>query len=968
MRGDQPIASKGEDKLGRAPFAVGLAATLRSIDASRGAVVAILGPWGSGKTSTINMVSESLKEAPSLAVLEFNPWLFSDTEQLVVRFFDELAAQVRLRAPTATRIADMLVAYGRLLAPLQALPAAGPWVRGVRAAGDAVARVLGAGKQASADDVRRRLEAELAKQVQPLIVVIDDLDRLEAKEIRDVVRLVRLVAHFPQVIYVLAFDRKAVETALDHDGATGRTYLEKIVEYTFDLPPPSPAALEKVLLEGLATVIGSVAGPFDSNRWTDVFYLVIRPLITSLRDVRRFVAVLPAAFATLDDEVAVVDVLALEACRVLLPQVHSELASNAPLLTSDTDERTETSQQAVRTIADAAGSQRAAVEQLCRLVFPLTERYLGGSSYGSEWVRRWRREGRVASREVFDFYLTRTLSPGIAPASAVREAFESLGDAAQLTNLLSRLDDSMFEDLVARIEGYQEDFPATAAKPACSVLINQYGRLRAESIGFLDPGPEIKVDRLLLRLIERVSEGLRTEVVEQLVDEPGSIYGKFRLLNGVGHQPNAGVQLIPKADWLRMQHALRKQIRHLGSGILAAERNPFNMLWEALEDDPLDRSDVDAGLTSPELFLAVLRNAVGEVRTRSVDSLSVKRSAMLHWELLIKIVGDEQHLKQYVDLALREKDGLSPADVAAIDLAQQYLSGWRPERSRLQAARRRVTPVNGPESLLSVVRTPVGSPDLVLRAVGIYEFADHIGPFTLKTGRQLHDQLASVLGGNRFTAQLGLMAEYLGDPLQEARWLPDPEVQQNSQTVVSRIDWQGHGGTNVVGRYGILPSGAIRVIADTSIWFPADTSDSSDGPPLKTAVSSVGSRRISLSQALDLLSSQVEAVSGPDAMTILRAARSEGKSTLKVVELHLVPRRGVDTGRPQLSIAEVIDISILGEPASRPAYEGHDAVEVSEVIGIPDSVDLVADSLKQLAADWGYLDAEAGLASFDTIK
>jgi len=963
MQGDQPIAAKSEDKLGRAAFAVGLAQTLRSIDASRGAVVAVLGPWGSGKTSTINMVSEALGEAPSLTVLEFNPWLFSDTEQLVVRFFDELAAQVRLRNPTATRVADMLIEYGRLLAPLQALPAAGPWIQGIRAVTGFATRRLGAGKQPSADAVRRRLEAELASRDQPLVVVIDDLDRLEAKEIRDVVRLVRLVGHFPQVIYLLAFDRKAVETALAHDGATGRTYLEKIVEYTFDLPPPAPTAVEKVLLAGLADVIGSATGSFDSNRWTDVFYRVIRPLITSLRDVRRYVAVVPAAFATLGDEVAVVDVLALEAFRVLLPQVHSEFASIAAVLTAEGDDLDENAQQAIQTLAESAGSQREAVEQLCRLVFPLTQRFVGGTSYGSEWVSRWRREGRVASRAVLDFYLTRTLSPGVAPASTVRQAFESLPFQVELTDLQTGIDDSVFEDLVTRLESYQQEFPAVAAKPASAVLLNQYGRLRAGSLGFIDPGPEIKVDRLILRLLERVADSLRTQVVEQLVDEPGSLYGKLRVLNSVGHRPNAGVQLIPEADWRRMHQNLCRHIRHLEPWILAAERDPFRMLWEALEDDPVDRTDVDMGLTHTQLFLAVLRNAVGEVRTRSADSLSVERSAILHWELLMRVVGDELHMHHYIEVELSETNDLSLDDTAALELAQKYISGWRPERPRLPVAIRRVVAANGPDTFLSPTGMLGGFPDLVLRVVGIYEVAGRSDTRALRTGRALHDHLASVLSSSRFTTQLGAIAEHLGDPLQEARWIPDREVQQNSQTVVSRIDWQGLQGTNVLGRYGILPSGAIRVIADACVWYPTSgTSDSRDASLPKPTPQSTPSSPISLSQARDLLSSQVDAVSGPDPTALLRGALAEARATLKIIELHLVPRRGTDANRPLLSLAEVVDLSILGEPASRPAYEGHAAIEIDESVGIPDSRDLVSDSLGRMATDWGYLDAEAGLA------
>jgi predicted KAP-like P-loop ATPase len=41
--------------------------------------------------------------------------------------------------------------------------------------------------------------------------LIDDIDRLTAREIRDMLGLARLTAHLPKIIYLLAFDQAKVE-------------------------------------------------------------------------------------------------------------------------------------------------------------------------------------------------------------------------------------------------------------------------------------------------------------------------------------------------------------------------------------------------------------------------------------------------------------------------------------------------------------------------------------------------------------------------------------------------------------------------------------------------------------------------------------------------------------------------------------------------------------------------------------
>ena len=94
MNDDRPIRGRVEDRLGRAGFAEALALEIATAPGDAGLVLALLGPWGTGKTSVLNMVAEVLGDRPDVAVLRFNPWYFTGTEQLVSRFFAEVVAQL----------------------------------------------------------------------------------------------------------------------------------------------------------------------------------------------------------------------------------------------------------------------------------------------------------------------------------------------------------------------------------------------------------------------------------------------------------------------------------------------------------------------------------------------------------------------------------------------------------------------------------------------------------------------------------------------------------------------------------------------------------------------------------------------------------------------------------------------------------------------------------------------------------
>src|SRR5262245_7860043 len=95
--GDNQITEKTDDAIVRATVAKILVAVIPAVVASAGGVLAVIGPWGSGKTSLVNLTKSELLAEPALTVIEFNPWMFSGAEQLVNAFFVELSAQLKLK-------------------------------------------------------------------------------------------------------------------------------------------------------------------------------------------------------------------------------------------------------------------------------------------------------------------------------------------------------------------------------------------------------------------------------------------------------------------------------------------------------------------------------------------------------------------------------------------------------------------------------------------------------------------------------------------------------------------------------------------------------------------------------------------------------------------------------------------------------------------------------------------------------
>ncbi len=284
---DNPIRKPEDDALGRLKPASSFAKQILSLDASEGVVVGVLGAWGSGKTSFVNLAQGFLGKS-GVTILEFNPWMFSGADQLVQSFFIELSAQLKIE-PGMAEIGERIEEYGESFSGLGWLPLLGPWIERGRVVTDILAKTL-QHKKEGVKASQSRVRDALKKLNDPIVVVLDDIDRLSTPEIRDVFKLVRLTANFPNIIYLLAFDRYRVEQALGEQGIPGRDYLEKILQIGVDLPTVPDHVLNSQVFKAIDGALEDIENPghFDSELWPDVFMEVIHPLIRNMRDVRRY--------------------------------------------------------------------------------------------------------------------------------------------------------------------------------------------------------------------------------------------------------------------------------------------------------------------------------------------------------------------------------------------------------------------------------------------------------------------------------------------------------------------------------------------------------------------------------------------------------------------------------------------------------------------------------------------------------
>ena len=661
VHADQPITTPEEDLLGRARLAQTLAEQATAAEAGQGFVMAICGEWGSGKTSLLNLVAATVQTGKSGHVVRFDPWLFSSSEELVLRFLREMSAQLERgqgsrNGRAMRKVASAIGDYAQTLAPLAA-PTPVPWLTMVMQAPGGLLKHLGRRGSVSAEQQREAVRGGLRRLDRRVVVLIDDLDRLEVAEIRDVVRLVKLVGDFPNTTYVLAYDQSRVAQALgDGNPVEGGEFLEKIVQLSYDLPPIAPETLTRLLGGAISDAVGDISRyQFDATAYQNVTADGMRALFATIRDVRRYANALPPTLALVGDEIELTDVLALEALRVLVPGSFRLLIASKDALTAPRDGMAASqandaaARQQLTAIIEAAGDQAEPVTGIIRRLFPAAQRHLGGSSYGSDWQAAWRRGRRVAHPEVFDIYINQALPSGVLPAALVDRAFTALQDADAIASLLDSLNSDELAVLLERVEHYEQDFPTEHVEIPVAALYQHRGRLREHKRHVFDLGEGHRIARVVLRLLRRLDPAEVARVTRAAAREVRPLSDRGELIRLVGYREDSGHKLVTEADANQLEAEFFDRLLRTDAAQLLDERDVVHLLLWAKEHEPLATTAlVQRMVEDDELLPGLLRRAMTEIVGQTTGDAAVRRHHQLNWTALVALA-TQDHLAQRVN-------------------------------------------------------------------------------------------------------------------------------------------------------------------------------------------------------------------------------------------------------------------------------------------------------------------------------
>ena len=334
---DSPIQRKKDDLLNRSGFAKKIGQSLRSMNAENGLCIGLFGPWGSGKTSILNMLSDELenasdKEEIKPIVLFFNPWNFTTEDHLFHQFFYMLANQfASSKEKNIKETGDAIKKYANMVEDIGSLIHLNELKIGVVSI-KFLANILSKKNILHDKDLSKQrniIIERLRVQKQRVIIVIDDIDRLPNAEIRLIFQLISTVAKFPNTIYLLSFDRNIVINALTEvQKCDGNDYLEKIVQIPIEIPAIREDVLYNILSAKLDEMINIYHFEIDQSHWQGVFRECIYGHLKTLREINRLINALHAKCIVAGNELDFADLVGITIIENKFPELYYWIRDN----------------------------------------------------------------------------------------------------------------------------------------------------------------------------------------------------------------------------------------------------------------------------------------------------------------------------------------------------------------------------------------------------------------------------------------------------------------------------------------------------------------------------------------------------------------------------------------------------------------------------------------------------------------
>lgn len=475
---DKPINTSDEDILDRKSFAEQLAKAILSYNKQDNLIIGISGKWGSGKTSVINMAlnyiatQEQTDDAP--IIIKFNPWNYSNSEQLISQFFHSIIIDLEnedkeLKSKNKKNnmlesVGEALRTYSSLLEYTVFIPVIGPYTIPLKELAKDTSNSI-SNKYANSPTVEKQkeeVEDSLKKINKKIIIVIDDIDRLNNEQIRLIFRLVNSLAGFSNMIYLLSYDKDVVVRALEKEQQyKGEEYLEKIIQANFEIPMYDGEAIYDYLKEKINPFLKQEK-EYDDQYFNTVYRNCVIPFVDSIRDVNRILNVFMFKYELIKEEINCIDLLAITTFQVCEHSIFNWIVKNTAVLYGDIYDgqfkETDKEKEKNAYLKDFDNIYPKSPKDMLNAIQTLFPKfsYTTGGDYSDSTIFELRQKKRIACKDKAKFYFSLSLNDVAISKRTIEDTIYNYNQDELHNYLFSILETKKIYYYIMEIRGYSK--------------------------------------------------------------------------------------------------------------------------------------------------------------------------------------------------------------------------------------------------------------------------------------------------------------------------------------------------------------------------------------------------------------------------------------------------------------------------------------------------------------------------------
>ncbi len=301
---DCAITNQKEDFFGYQQMVDSLLADLYDTDVENEAFsVGIAGKWGVGKSSFINLLRNSIPQKGGL-IVDLYPRSSMNLSSISLDFFNSLSNTLKGYHTGSWHIVDKYVKS------LRCIEGKG-WFN----------KTIDAIEVFAKTDEKERLQNVITEIGRKIFVIIDDLDRLTAPEILEVLKIIDRNGSFKNIIFIVAYDKEYVNAVLrkylGYEGS--EMFTDKYFNFEYSLPAHNFYMERQYVANYIRNKISfnesdAVTKKDLLNVWNRIGGSVVRYL-GLMRDVKRFVNILMSRLASVKNDVNIEDFIFITLLR-----------------------------------------------------------------------------------------------------------------------------------------------------------------------------------------------------------------------------------------------------------------------------------------------------------------------------------------------------------------------------------------------------------------------------------------------------------------------------------------------------------------------------------------------------------------------------------------------------------------------------------------------------------------------------